>query len=141
MLFDQIFDGVKIKLDFQGEDLRRNGYAGRSAKKLGIKVFDTCQFEYSKAKNELTISEFITDESKCSYEGLMAIIEKYFPEHLLSYKRLINRYYLVQPAMMRPFSLVMRGGTKKMNSHKLSIWYSIVELLWNCVWWISIWFD
>ena len=73
-LFDQIFDGVKIKLDFQGEDLRRNGYAGRSAKKLGIKVFDTCQFEYSKAK----------------------------------------------------FSLVMRGGQKKMNSHKLSIWYSIV---------------
>ena len=125
-LFDQIFDGVKIKLDFQGEDLRRNGYAGRSAKKLGIKVFDTCQFEYSKAKNELTISEFITDESKCSYEGLMAIIEKYFPEHLLAYKRMINRYYLVQPAMMRPFSLVMRGGQKKMNSHKLSIWYSIV---------------
>ena len=27
---------------------------------------------------------------------------------------------------MRPFSLVMRGGQKKMNSHKLSIWYSIV---------------
>lgn len=85
-----------------------------------------CQFEYSKAKNELTISEFITDEKKCSYEGLLAIIEEYFPEHLLEYKRMINRYYLVQPAMMRPFSLVMRGGTKKMNSHKLSIWYSII---------------
>ena len=125
-LFDKIFEGVKIKLDFFGDDLRRNGYAGRSAKKLGIKVLDMCQFEYSKAKNELTISEFITDEKKCSYEGLLAIIEEYFPEHLLEYKRMINRYYLVQPAMMRPFSLVMRGGTKKMNSHKLSIWYSII---------------
>lgn len=125
-LFDRIFDGVKIKLDFQGDDLRRNGYAGRSAKKLGIKVFDTCQFEYSKAKKELTISEFITDEKKCSYEGLLAIISEHFPEHLLAYKRMINRYYLVQPAMMRPFSLVMKQGSRKMNSHKLSIWYSIV---------------
>ena len=125
-LFDQIFADSKIKLDFQGDDLRRNGYAGRSAKKLGIKVFDTCQFEYNGSKKELTISEFITDESKCSYEGLMKIIEEFFPEQLLAYKRMINRYYLVQPAMMRPFSLVMRGGQKKMNSHKLSIWYSIV---------------
>lgn len=125
-LFDRIFDGVKIKLDFRGDDLRRNGYAGRSAKKLGIKVFDTCQFEYSKAKNELTISEFITDEKKCSYEGLLEIISKHFPEHLLEFKRMINRYYLVQPAMMRPFSLVMKQGSRKLNSHKLSIWYSIV---------------
>lgn len=124
--FDNVFEDTKIKLDFQADDLRRNGYAGRSAKKLGIKVFDTCQFEYSKAKNELTISEFITDESKCSYEGLLAIIEKYFPDRLREYKRLINRYYIVLPARMRPFSLVVRNGTKKMVPHKLSIWYSIV---------------
>jgi len=124
-LFNRIFEGVKIKLDFQGDDLKRLGYAGRSSKKLGIKAFDTCQFEYSKAKNELKVSEFITDESKCSYEGLMAIIEKHFPDYLLQYKRLINRYYLVQPARMRPFSLAF-DGNKKMHAHKLSIWYSII---------------
>lgn len=125
-LFDQIFADTKIKLDFQGDDLKAGGYAGRSAKKLGIKVFDMCQFDYDPKKKELTISEFITDKDKASYEGLMKIIQEHFPEHLLSYKRLINRYYLVQPAVMRPFSLVMRGGQKKMNSHKLSIWYSIL---------------
>ena len=125
-LFDQIFEGVTIKLDFQGDDLRNDGYTGRGAKKLGIKIFDTCEFTYSKAKNTLTISEFITDEKKCSYEGLLAIIEKYFPEHLTEFRKMINRYYIVLPAMMRPFSLAMRGTSKKMNSHKLSVWYSII---------------
>ena len=28
--------------------------------------------------------------------------------------------------MMRPYSLVMRGSNKKMNVHKLSLWYSII---------------
>ena len=125
-LFDNIFEGVNIKLDFQGDDLRNGGYTGRGAKKLGIKVFDTCEFTYSKAKNTLTISEFITDENKCSYQGLLNIIEKHFPEHLTEFRKMINRYYIVLPAMMRPFSLEMRGTSKKMNSHKLSVWYSIV---------------
>lgn len=125
-LFDDIFKGCKITLDFFGNDLRRNGYSARGAKKLGIKVFDTCQFEYFPTTKELKISEFITDESKCSYEGLMKIIEENFPERLVEYKKLINRYYLVQPAMMRPFTLGIRNGKKVMGSHKLSIWYSII---------------
>lgn len=126
-LFNQIFEGVKIKYDFLGGDnFKAGGYSGRSAKKLGIKAFDTCQFTYSKAKNELTISEFITDESKCSYEGLLAIVEKDFPQHKIALRKLLNRYYLVQPAMMRPFSLAVKDGSKKLNSHKLSIWYSII---------------
>lgn len=128
-LFNDIFRNVKIKQEFFGDDLRRNGYAGKGAKKFGIKVFDSCQFSYSKAKNELTVSEFITDKTKCSYEGLMAIIEKYFPERLQEYKRLINRYYLVQPAMMRPYSVIVKNGSKKANSNKLTIWYSMIARL------------
>lgn len=125
-LFDDIFKDTKITLDLVG-DLVRNGYAdGRSSKRLGIKVFDTCQFEYSKAKNELKITEFITDEKKCSYEGLMMIIQKHFPSRLTQYRRLINRYYLVLPAMMRPFSLIVRDGAKKMIDNKMSIWYSML---------------
>jgi hypothetical protein len=128
-LFNKIFEGVKIKKEFRSDDLKRYGYSGRSAKKMGIKIFDTCQFEYSKAKNELLITEFITDEKKCSYEGLLAIIEKHFPAFVPEYKRLINRYYLVLPAMMRPFSVVMKGNSKKMNVHRISIWYSIIAKL------------
>lgn len=129
-LFNKIFEDVTIKKEFRGgDDLKRNGYAGRSAKKMGIKVFDTCQFDYDPKKKELKISEFITDENKTSYEGLLAIIEKHFPEYLTEYRKLINRYYLVQPAMMRPFSLTMKGNEKKMNTHKVSIWYSIIASL------------
>lgn len=125
-LFEDIFKESTKKLDFFGDDLRRNGYSARGAKKLGIKVFDTCQFDYNPTKKELTISEFITDETKCSYEGLIKIIEEHFPDRLVEFKKLINRYYLVLPAMMRPFTLAIKDGKKVMGSHKLSIWYSII---------------
>ena len=125
-LFDEIFKDTKIIKDFVGDNLARNGYSGRSANKFGIKVFDTCQFDYNPDKNELTVSEFITDESKCSYEGLMDIIEKHFPGKLVAYKRLINRYILVLPAMMRPYSLMVKDGSKKSIDNKMSVWYSII---------------
>lgn len=125
-LFEEIFSGVKIEKDFLNGDLRAGGYSGRSAKKLGIKVFDTCQFEYDPKKNTLKISEFINDESKCSYEGLMKVIEEHFPEHLRNYKRLINRYYIVLPAAARPFGLSVVKGQKKMTVNKLSVWYSTI---------------
>lgn len=126
-LFEEIFEGVKIKLEFRDPDLKRLGYSsGRSTKKLGIKTFDTCQFEYSKAKNELLITEFITDEEKCSYEGLMKIIEKNFPGKLLAFRRLVNKYILVLPSAMRPYQARVINGSKKTTSHKLTIWYSII---------------
>lgn len=124
-LFDEIFKDCTIKVDVVDNDLKRGGYSSKnSSKKLGIKVFDTCQFTYNPNKKELKISEFITDESKCSYEGLMAIIEKYFPEHLTEYRKLINHYYLVMPAVMRPFTVAYKNGKKVSGNHKLSIWYS-----------------
>ncbi|MBP3732105.1 MAG: hypothetical protein J6I84_02545 [Bacilli bacterium] len=128
--FDTIFKDTKIILNFSGDDLKRLGYSARGAKKMGIKVFDMCQFDYNPDTKELTVSEFITDESKCSYEGIMKIIEEYFPEHLTEYKKLINRYYLVLPAVMRPFTLTYRDGKKLMGTHKLSIWYS--SIIWLC---------
>ena len=125
-MFEDIFSDVKKELDFFGDDLKSGGYSARGSRKLGIKVFDTCQFEYDPKKKILKISEFITDEAKCSYEGLLKIIEDHFPERLVEYKKMINRYYLVLPAIMRPFTVGIRGGKKVMGSHKLSLWYSIV---------------
>jgi len=125
-LFDDIFSDCIITLDF-ASDLKRTGYsASRNGKKLGIKVFDTCQFSFNKKKNELIISEFIDDESKCSYEGLIKIIGEHFPDRLPEFMKLINHYYLVQPAMMRPFTLVHKDGKTLMGSNSLSVWYSIV---------------
>lgn len=128
-LFDDIFRGCKIVLDFASQDLKKGGYSSRGSKKLGIKVFDTCQFDYNPETNELKISEFIDDETKCSYEGLIKIIEEHFPSRLVEFKKMINKYYLVQPAMMRPFTLRFINGKKKMGSQKLSVWYSIIVRL------------
>lgn len=124
--FDDIFSDTKIVLDFAADDLKRGGYSSRGAKKLGIKVFDSCQFDYNPTKKELKISEFITDENKCSYEGLIKIISEHFPDRLTGFMKLINRYYLVLPAMMRPFTVGYKGDKKVMGTHPMSVWYSIV---------------
>lgn len=124
--FYEIFKDVKINLEFFGDDLKINGYCGKSSKKLGIKAFDTCQFDYSDKKKELTISEYITDESKCSYEGILKIVEQYFPNHLLNLRKLLNRYYIVLPVKMRPFSINKRNGKSQLVLDKLTMWYSMV---------------
>lgn len=125
-LFDEIFANSTITLKFVSGNLKDGGYTYKNTRKLGIKVFDSCQFEYHPKGKELVISEYITDESKCSYEGLLAILEKHFPDRLPDMKRLVNRLYLVQPSRMRPWSFGMQHGSKKLGSHRLSIWYSAV---------------
>lgn len=130
--FDDLFKDSKIEYNFVDNDLRKGGYSKKGAKKLELKVFDSCQFDYDPKKRILTISEFIDDESKCSYEGLIKICEENFPNHVLELKRLVNRLYIVLPSMMRPFSYSRKYDpeTKKMKSvegvHKMSTWYGII---------------
>ena len=125
--FDDVFSKSIITLKFSKSDLKGTGWVVPGApKKLSIKVFDTCQFEYNPDQKELTISEFITDVDKCSYEGLIKIMEDYFPNRVTELKTYINRLYLVMPAMMRPFSFTLIGGQRKIGIHKLTTWYSIV---------------
>ena len=132
-LFDEIFKDTKIVKEFIGDDLKRGGYSStKSGKKFGIKVFDSCQFDYNPKTKELKVSEHITDESKCSYEGLLKIIEEYFPSYVREYKKLINHYYLILPAAMRPFTVrkstdPRTGKSKKLlGNHPMTIWYSIL---------------
>lgn len=125
--FNTTFQDTKITLNFANPDLRVGGYSStKSSRKLGIKVFDSCQFDYKPRSKELVISEFITDESKCSYEGIIKILEKHFPDRVSDLKKIINRYYLVQPAVMRPFTITIQGGKRVLGSHKMSIWYSTI---------------
>ena len=127
--FEKIFSGSKINYDFVSGDLKTMGYCGKSSKKLGIKAFDTCQFEYNindDGIGELTVTDVITDESKCSYEGLLKIIEQHFPGDLLNFKRLLNRYYLVLPAVQRPYSVRVVAKHSQLFTPTLSKWYSIL---------------
>lgn len=128
--FKDIFSESTIELDFAVKDnLKAGGYSSsKGTKNLGMKVFDSCQFEYDSIQKKLTISEFITDESKASYEGLLEIIKEHFPSRLNDYKKLINKYYLILPAVMRPYSLRRDPETKsaKLGLHRMQQWYKIV---------------
>ena len=125
--FNDVFKNTRVSLNFANPDLRVGGYSNsRSSRRLGIKVFDSCQFNYSKKKGELVVSEFITDESKCSYEGLLKILEKDFPDRVSDFKKIVNKLYLVQPAVIRPFTLTVSGGKRVLGSSRMSIWYSAI---------------
>lgn len=126
-LFNDIFKDTKITTNFANPDLRVGGYSNtRSSKKLGLKVFDSCQFDYYPKMNELVVSEFITDETKCSYEGLIKILEEHFPDRVSDLKKIVNKLYIVQPAVMRPFTVTIQGGKRVLGSHRMSIWYSTI---------------
>lgn len=125
-LFQKIFEGVDIKYDFIS-DMKSCGYTtSKLHSTISIKVFDSCQFNYNAKKKELIISEVITDEKKCSYEGLMKIINEHFPSYLGEYQKLINRYYIVMPSVMRPFNLVKRNNKTSLGLFKLNTWYQVL---------------
>lgn len=127
-LFNDIFQDSKITLNFADSDLRKGGYSTtRSSRKLGLKVFDSCQFDYHPAEKELVVSEFITDESKCSYEGLIKILEENWPDRVSDLKKIVNKLYLVQPAVIRPFVMeISKDGTRQLVSNGMSTWYSTI---------------
>lgn len=126
--FDNVFStgGVEIVQKFINADLRKGGYSGRGSKRMGIKVFDSCQFDYDPKGKRLTISEIITDETHCSYEGILKIMEDHFPNRVDELKKLINRYYLVLPTVMRPFTYSPKNGKSLMGIHRMSMWYGII---------------
>ena len=126
-LFEEVFKESKIVKEFVSEDLKRLGYSDqRNGRKLNIKVFDSCQFEYDPKAKELKVSEYIDDESKCSYEGLLKILQEHFPEYAQEYKKLINRYYLILPAIMRPFSIKRIANKNVLGNHPMTVWYSML---------------
>lgn len=126
-LFNAIFVDTDVKLVLIGDDSKGTLAKKKNTRKLDMRYFDLCQFTYSKANNRLTISEFVTDEKKCSYEGLKAIIEKHFPSYLRDYMKLINRYFLILPAAMRRVSFKkVSGKNKKAILPRITIWYQII---------------
>lgn len=125
-LFDDIFKDTTIELNFTG-NLKVGGYSSdKAGRKLGIKVFDCCQFNYDKKSKKLIISEFVDDIDKCSYDGLLAIINEHFPGRAIEFRNLINKYYLMLPSLMRPPRVSRPGGKAQMNVHPLSQLYSMI---------------
>lgn len=121
---NELFKDSTIETDFS--DTPENlGFNKPGSRRFSQKVYDLCQFEYDPSLKELRITDKITSLEKCSYEGLMDIIENHFPDRLVQYKEFINRFYLVMPAVMRPPALIPQSGSKKpkVGFSKMSIWY------------------
>lgn len=121
--FFRVFRNTTIKCSFVS-DPKASGYmTSKDTRSLCIKAFDSCQFNYNDKKDELEVSEIITNESKCSYEGIMKIINEHFPDSLEEYRKLINRYYLILPTPMRPVQLVKKGNKTSLSLYKISMFY------------------
>lgn len=113
--------------DFQFSDATGELYKIGSRAKLTQKVFDSCQFEWDDKNKTLIVSDIITDESKCSYEGLLKILEEYKPNEVKELKTYINRLYLVMPVAMRPPSYISRNGKNpELGTKSLTTWYQII---------------
>lgn len=127
-IFNDIFKDTTIEYEMvNGRTLRDGGYSERGNKNPGIKLFDSCQFNYFPKTKKLVISELIDDESKCSYDGILKILEEHFPDRYKDIRNLVNEYYIVLPSRMRPYTLKRGKGLKKqLVAGPLSNWYSAV---------------
>ena len=75
------------------------------------KVFDICQFDYDEETKTLIITDDITDNLKCSYEGLESLINKYFGDkEYENAKKFTNYYILVSPITIRTPSISLYGS-------------------------------
>ena len=129
-LFNDVFGSKSIVFKMvNGRDLKSGGYSERGNKNLSIKVFDSCQFNYYPEKDTLEITELIDDESKCSYDGILKILEEHFPERYRDFRNLINEYYIVLPARMRPYTISRSSNADRKKSlvpDVITSWYSVV---------------
>lgn len=87
------------------------------------KVLDICQWSYNKDEDYLLISDNITDFTKCSYEGLVSIIQINFPELLEEYRSYINQYILVIPMALRAPVVKVIDGERKLDNHQITTIY------------------
>lgn len=86
-------------------------------------VLDNCQFEYDKETEGITVTDNITDFMKCSYEGILQIIQLYKPNILEEAKSHLNLYVLVSPMVMRAPTLRTVDGEKKLENSPISVVY------------------
>lgn len=125
---DRVFSDSTVTYNFSSI-AAQDSYTMTGGRRLSIKAYDSCQFEYDPDKKELIITDIITDEDKCSYEGLLKILEENFPGEVSRYREFINKYYIIMPSTMRPIAFTVIGGQKKLMMPKISLWYSILVRL------------
>lgn len=87
------------------------------------KVMDICQWNYNEDEDYLQVTDEITDFTKCSYEGLIYIMQKYNPELLPQIRAYLNQYILVAPMAIRAPRYRVIDGRRQLDNHEITVIY------------------
>jgi len=123
---------TKFKIDKVIEFIRNNFNIQtnfESDKFIGLgwtdmKCLDVCQWELKDKENyTLLLTDQITDYTKCSYEGLLKILQVNYPELVKEYRAYVNQYILVIPMALRAPTIKMEGNNRVLENHYTSVIY------------------
>lgn len=81
------------------------------------------QVDYEERSNALMFSDTLDDVSKLSLEGIESIIKSHKPEILEDFKKLVNRYVIVTPAIYRKVKFCVIKGKKEIKLPKSTAYY------------------
>lgn len=87
------------------------------------KCLDILQWEYDTEKQKLILTDNVTDFTKCSFDGLLNLIQLHFPDLLEEYRAYINKYILVIPMVLRAPQIRVENKQKRLENSYTSIVY------------------
>ena len=92
-----------------------------------IEYLCLCNYKYNKAENSIESSlEYFGNEIYTSLEGLMALIEKHYPEKYKEAQNYINKYIIVSPISQRPVAIRTVNGKKELAVAAESVIYKSI---------------
>lgn len=87
------------------------------------KVLDICQWKYDQEKQTLIITDDITDFTECSYEGLLKILSKEFPDKVNEFRSYLNQYVIVIPMCLRAPACKFENGSIRLENNQITAVY------------------
>lgn len=97
-------------------------YPGRGTKITQEKL-ELCQFIYIEEDNQILVTDDIDNFFECSFEGLLQVMLKHFPDKVNEFSSYINTSILVAPLIMRPPHYGIKNGERELEMHELSVVY------------------
>lgn len=115
-----------IRIDFKDPIFQDKIDLTRDYKIMTLLYFS--QVNYDEKSNALIFSDTVDDLEKLSLEGIQAIIEKHKPGILVDFKKLVNRYIIVTPAIYRKVKFCIIKGKKEIKLPKTTAYYKSLIL-------------
>lgn len=119
----ECFAKIKFVIESPIRSLFLAPYSKVPSNRINKFRFDVLQFEYDKQNDTLIGTDNITDVSKCSYEGIIKILDKYKTGMLDRFLAYVNQKVIVIPQFMRPIRKVIKNGKPQWEIHDISTAY------------------